>query len=106
VLALVEKIGKAEGIGAVLSKGFEEAVRVFGKQTAPYVMAVRGEGLPAHDPRWHASLALTYFYDPTRTALPGLAGLPAGRVYRRGHPPPAHLGWRNNTTRTPTSAMP
>ena len=65
VIALVEKIGKAEGIGAVLSKGFEEAVRVFGKATAPYVMAVGNEGLPAHDPRWHASLALTYFYDPT-----------------------------------------
>jgi aldehyde:ferredoxin oxidoreductase len=61
VIALVEKIGKAEGIGAVLSKGFEEAVRVFGKATAPYVMAVGNEGLP----RWHASLALTYFYDPT-----------------------------------------
>ena len=65
VLALVEMIGKAEGIGAVLAKGFEEAVRVFGKATAPYVMAVRNEGLPAHDPRWHASLALTYYYDPT-----------------------------------------
>ncbi len=65
VIALVELIGKAEGIGAVLSRGFEEAVRVFGKATAPYAMAVRGEGLPAHDPRWHASLALTYFYDPT-----------------------------------------
>jgi aldehyde:ferredoxin oxidoreductase len=65
VIALVEKIGKGEGIGAVLAKGFEEAVRVFGQATAPYAMAVRNEGLPAHDPRWHASLALTYYYDPT-----------------------------------------
>jgi aldehyde:ferredoxin oxidoreductase len=65
IIALVERIGKAEGIGAVLAKGFEEAVRVFGQATAPYVMAVRNEGLPAHDPRWHASLALTYYYDPT-----------------------------------------
>jgi aldehyde:ferredoxin oxidoreductase len=65
VVALVEKIGRAEGIGAVLAKGFDEAVRVFGKDTAPYVMAVRGEALPAHDPRWNAGLALTYFMDPT-----------------------------------------
>ncbi len=65
VIALIEQIGKAEGIGAVLAQGFEAAVRKFGKATAPYAMAVRGEGLPAHDPRWHASLALTYFYDPT-----------------------------------------
>ena len=64
-VALVEKIGKAEGIGAILAKGFDEAVRMFGRDTAPYVMAVRGEGLPAHDPRWNAGLALTYFMDPT-----------------------------------------
>ncbi len=65
IAALVEKIGKGEGIGGVLSKGFEEAVRVYGAQTAQYAMAVRGEGLPAHDPRWNAGLALTYYFDPT-----------------------------------------
>jgi len=65
IIALVELIGKAEGIGAILAKGFEDAVRVFGQATAPYAMAVRNEGLPAHDPRWHASLALTYYFDPT-----------------------------------------
>jgi aldehyde:ferredoxin oxidoreductase len=65
VIALVEKIGRAEGIGAVLAQGFEAAVRKYGKATSPYAMAVGNEGLPAHDPRWHASLALTYFYDPT-----------------------------------------
>jgi aldehyde:ferredoxin oxidoreductase len=65
IVALVEKIGRADGIGAVLARGFEEAVRVFGQDTAAYVMAVRGEALPAHDPRWNAGLALTYFMDPT-----------------------------------------
>ena len=65
IVALVEKIGKAEGVGAILAKGFDEAVRVFGEATAPYVMAVRGEALPAHDPRWNVGLALTYFFDPT-----------------------------------------
>jgi len=29
------------------------------------VMAVHNEGLPAHDPRWNAGLALTYYSDPT-----------------------------------------
>jgi len=28
-------------------------------------MLIRGEGLPAHDPRWNAGLALTYFLDAT-----------------------------------------
>jgi aldehyde:ferredoxin oxidoreductase len=65
VVALVEKIGKSEGIGAVLAKGFAEAVRAFGEETAPFVMAVRGEALPAHDPRWNVGLALTYFMDAT-----------------------------------------
>jgi aldehyde:ferredoxin oxidoreductase len=65
VVALVEKIGKGEGIGALLARGFEEAVRELGPQTAEYIMAIRGEALPAHDPRWNVGLALTYFINPT-----------------------------------------
>lgn len=65
LVALVEKIGKAEGIGETLSKGFDYAVSVFGAESRQYVMAVRNEGLPAHDPRWGADLALTYYSDAT-----------------------------------------
>jgi aldehyde:ferredoxin oxidoreductase len=65
IVKLVEKIGKAEGIGAVLSKGFDEAVRVFGKDSRKYAIAVRNEGFSAHDPRWSSDLALTYYSDPT-----------------------------------------
>lgn len=64
-VALVEKIGKAEGLGAILSRGFDEAVVALGEATAPYAIAARNEGLPAHDPRWNVGLALTYCYDPT-----------------------------------------
>ena len=65
IVALVEKIGKAEGVGAILAKGFSAAVRAFGEKTAPFAIAARGEGFPAHDPRWNVGLALTYFLDPT-----------------------------------------
>ena len=65
VIALVEMIGKAEGIGAVLSRGFTAAVGAFGPESAQYAMAVRNEGFPAHDPRWNAGIALTYYFDPT-----------------------------------------
>jgi aldehyde:ferredoxin oxidoreductase len=65
IVALVEMIGKAEALGGVLDKGFDEAIKVLGPQTAEYAMAVRNEGLPAHDPRWHVGLALTYYLDPT-----------------------------------------
>jgi aldehyde:ferredoxin oxidoreductase len=102
--ALVEKIGRAEGIGAVLAKGFDEAVRVFGKDTASYVMAVRGEALPAHDPRWNAGLALTYFVDATparhtqgSTAFP-IAGydmpeIPAAEAGGRAEHHRANANW-------------
>ncbi len=65
IVSLVEKIGKSEGIGAVLSGGFEEAIRHFGPESMQYAMAVRNEALPAHDPRWSSGLALTYYADPT-----------------------------------------
>jgi aldehyde:ferredoxin oxidoreductase len=58
-------IGRAEGIGEVLSRGFDAAVEAFGPESIQYAMAVRNEGFPAHDPRWNAGLALTYFFDPT-----------------------------------------
>jgi aldehyde:ferredoxin oxidoreductase len=65
VVKLVEKIGKSEGIGAVLAKGFDAAVQTFGEETRPFAIAARGEALPAHDPRWESGIALTYFLDPT-----------------------------------------
>jgi aldehyde:ferredoxin oxidoreductase len=65
VVSLVEQIGKGEGIGGVLARGFDAAVDAYGSGTADCVMAVRGEALPAHDPRWNVGLALTYFLNPT-----------------------------------------
>jgi len=64
-VSLVERIGRAEGIGKVLSQGFDAAVEAFGPESAQCAMAVRNEGFPAHDPRWNAGLAITYFFDPT-----------------------------------------
>jgi aldehyde:ferredoxin oxidoreductase len=65
IVSLVEKIGRAEGIGAVLARGFDAAVAEFGDETKPFAVAARGEALPAHDPRWESGIALTYFLDPT-----------------------------------------
>ena len=65
VVELVRSIGKAEGLGEVLSRGYDAAVAAFGEKSARYAMAVRNEGFPAHDPRWNVGLALTYFFDPT-----------------------------------------
>ncbi len=65
IITLVEQIGSGEGLGGVLQKGFDHAVDVFGEETRQYVMAVRNEALPAHDPRWSAGLALAYYSDAT-----------------------------------------
>jgi aldehyde:ferredoxin oxidoreductase len=65
ILTLVEKIGRSEGIGAVLSGGFEAAIASFGERTRPYAIAVRNEALPAHDPRFSVGYALSYYSDPT-----------------------------------------
>ena len=65
IVSLVENIGRDQGFGAILSKGFEHAISTIGEESRPYAMAVRNEALPAHDPRWSAGLALTYYSDPT-----------------------------------------
>ncbi|UCF96824.1 MAG: aldehyde ferredoxin oxidoreductase family protein [Spirochaetaceae bacterium] len=65
ILSLVESIGLAEGIGAVLSRGFEAAIAAFGEQSRPYAIAVRNEALPGHDPRFSVGYALSYYSDPT-----------------------------------------
>ena len=65
VIRLAELIGRGEGIGAVLAKGFEHAISVFGEKSRGFAMMVRNEALPAHDPRWSAGLALAYYSNPT-----------------------------------------
>lgn len=65
IITLVEQMGRSEGIGGVLAKGFNAAIEAFGPESRPYAMAVRNEALPAHDPRWSVGLALTYYTDPT-----------------------------------------
>jgi aldehyde:ferredoxin oxidoreductase len=104
IVELVEKIGKAEGIGAVLAKGFDNAVEIFGEETRKYAVAVRNEGLPAHDPRWNVGLALTYYIDATpgrhcqgSTAFP-VAGydmpeIPPNQSAGRGKPHMDNANW-------------
>jgi aldehyde:ferredoxin oxidoreductase len=77
---LARQMGLGKGLGAVLAKGFEAAADEFGPDSRQYVMAVRNEGLPAHDPRWNAGLGLTYFTDatPARHTQGNTAFPPAG----------------------------
>ena len=51
IVALTEKIAKREGFGAVLADGPSRAAERIGKGSEQYAMAIRGKGLPFHDPR-------------------------------------------------------
>ena len=51
IVSLTEKIAKREGFGAVLADGPTVAAERIGKGSEKYSVAVRGKGLPFHDPR-------------------------------------------------------
>jgi aldehyde:ferredoxin oxidoreductase len=51
IVALTEKIAKREGFGAVLADGPTIAAERVGKGSEKYAVAIRGKGLPFHDPR-------------------------------------------------------
>ena len=58
VVRLVELIGLREGIGELLGEGVARASKVIG--SPGYAIHVKGLELPAHDPRAHNSMALSY----------------------------------------------
>jgi aldehyde:ferredoxin oxidoreductase len=51
IVALIEKIAKREGFGAVLADGPNKAADRIGKGSEQFAMAIRGKGMPFHDPR-------------------------------------------------------
>ncbi len=51
IVALTERIARREGFGAVLADGATRAAERIGKGSGKYAMAIRGKGLPFHDPR-------------------------------------------------------
>jgi aldehyde:ferredoxin oxidoreductase len=51
IVALIERIAKREGFGALLADGPTIAAERIGKGSEKYAVAVRGKGLPFHDPR-------------------------------------------------------
>ncbi len=65
VIALLEKIGKREGIGDVLADGVTKAAERIGRGAERFAMAIAGEELPMHDPKLNPEYHTTYKLDPT-----------------------------------------
>ena len=65
LVALLEKMGKREGIGDVLADGVRKAAARIGKGAEKYAMHVQGCEVPMHDPKFMPGLATTYKMDAT-----------------------------------------
>lgn len=63
MIALIEKMARREGFGAVLTDGVEKAAERIGKGAEKYAMHVHGQGLPFHDPRVNPSQGTSYIAD-------------------------------------------
>jgi len=65
IVALVKKMVKREGIGDLLADGVWRAAQKIGKGAEQFAVHVQGQEVPAHDPRFTPSLAVTYRLDGT-----------------------------------------
>jgi aldehyde:ferredoxin oxidoreductase len=63
IIAMIEKIAKREGFGAVLADGTQKAAEKIGKDAYKYAVSIRGKSLPYHDPRMSASLGTASIAD-------------------------------------------
>jgi aldehyde:ferredoxin oxidoreductase len=51
IVAMVEKVAKRDGFGAVLADGTQKAAERIGKGAEAYAISIRGKSLAFHDPR-------------------------------------------------------
>lgn len=82
MLALTEKIGKREGFGDLLALGSERAAQVIGRGSERFLMTVKKQELPMHEPRGKQALSLSY------------ATAPAGADHMRAPQDPAYGAFR------------
>ncbi|MCD6497825.1 MAG: aldehyde ferredoxin oxidoreductase family protein [Deltaproteobacteria bacterium] len=64
VFWLIEQTAKREGVGDVLAEGFVAAIDHFGKETEPYAIHVKNQGLAVHMPQVKPSQAIMYAVSP------------------------------------------
>lgn len=64
IVALAEKIGNKEGLGAILAEGSLRAAAFFGKRAEAFLTTVKGLEAPMHDPRSAHGYGLAYGVSP------------------------------------------
>ncbi|MBI4735057.1 MAG: aldehyde ferredoxin oxidoreductase family protein [candidate division NC10 bacterium] len=87
LLAMVEKMAKREGFGDVLADGAKRAAERIGRGADQFVLTVKGQEIPMHEPRGKQGLALAY---ATAPAGADHMRAPHDPVYEGFHPSGAH----------------
>jgi aldehyde:ferredoxin oxidoreductase len=65
MIAMIEKITRREGIGALLAEGSARAAKQIGRGAEDFAMHVKGQELPMHEPRIKQALGVGYSLSPT-----------------------------------------
>jgi aldehyde:ferredoxin oxidoreductase len=65
IVAMLEKLAKREGFGAILADGVKVASEKIGKGSDQYAMHIQGQEYPAHNPKFAYGFASGYRMDAT-----------------------------------------
>jgi len=65
MIQIIEQISTRQGFGDVLADGTERAAEKIGNGSQEFVLTVKGQELPMHDPRAKPSQALAFAVSPT-----------------------------------------
>jgi aldehyde:ferredoxin oxidoreductase len=87
LLAMTEKIGRREGFGDVLADGVERAAKRIGRGADRFVLTVKKQEIPMHEPRGKQGLSLAYA--TTATGADHMRA-PHDPAYEGFHPEGAH----------------
>jgi aldehyde:ferredoxin oxidoreductase len=63
IVAMVEKVARREGFGALLADGTQKAAERIGRGAEKYAVAIRGKSLAFHDPRMSPALGTANIAD-------------------------------------------
>jgi aldehyde:ferredoxin oxidoreductase len=84
MLTMAEKIGRREGFGELLSLGSERAAKQVGRGAEEFVLTVKKQEIPMHEPRGKQGVSLAY------------ATAPAGADHMRAPHDPLYEGFHPN----------
>ncbi len=64
LVEMIHRVGRREGLGNTLAEGSVRAAEVIGPESRRFLIASKGQELPAHMPQFKKSLAVVYAVNP------------------------------------------